>query len=136
MSQDRTCIFCWDEIQHRGGVNGCRHTFCFDCISRWSQQQNFCPLCRAPFTELQRYIREDELVCILSVPLGRRRQLREIYNYYRIPFLVFLNYVFVAALFIWVFSELIDMIYGKDYTEKRVEAIVQFFRDSFHSFHV
>ena len=35
-------------------VNGCNHTFCFDCIDTWAERENTCPLCKHRFTKIDR----------------------------------------------------------------------------------
>ena len=35
-------------------MNGCKHIFCFDCIKKWSEYTNKCPLCKTRFTELHK----------------------------------------------------------------------------------
>lgn len=136
MFENRKCVFCWEKIQHRGGVNGCLHTFCIDCISRWSQLQTFCPLCRAPFTELLCYNQAKEITCAIDVPLARRKRIRERWNSCSRLFLIALNYMFIITLFTWVLSELVHWIDGENVMERRVIAIVQTLRDSFHIFYV
>ncbi|GKY97832.1 hypothetical protein MPSEU_000741300 [Mayamaea pseudoterrestris] len=47
------CMTC-PESQQRSAVDGCDHQFCFDCIAKWSNQENSCPLCKARFTKITR----------------------------------------------------------------------------------
>jgi len=35
-------------------VNGCDHVFCFDCIEKWAERENTCPLCKQRFTKIDR----------------------------------------------------------------------------------
>jgi len=43
------CCICTDTIRFRGTIDSCRHAFCLDCISRWSQIESRCPVCRTRF---------------------------------------------------------------------------------------
>lgn len=35
-------------------VSGCAHSFCFGCITTWSETENSCPLCKSRFTSISR----------------------------------------------------------------------------------
>mmetsp|Transcript_2816 Transcript_2816/g.3326 ORF Transcript_2816/g.3326 Transcript_2816/m.3326 type:complete len:412 (+) Transcript_2816:127-1362(+) len=35
-------------------VDGCEHNFCFDCIEKWSERENTCPLCKSRFKRITR----------------------------------------------------------------------------------
>eukprot|EP01103_Thecamoeba_quadrilineata_P013430 TRINITY_DN3730_c0_g1_i1.p1 TRINITY_DN3730_c0_g1~~TRINITY_DN3730_c0_g1_i1.p1 ORF type:complete len:247 (-),score=37.40 TRINITY_DN3730_c0_g1_i1:93-833(-) len=43
------CGICLDNISIRGIIDICNHTFCFDCIHKWSDVSNTCPMCKARF---------------------------------------------------------------------------------------
>ena len=43
------CCICTETITFRGAIDSCRHAFCIDCISRWSQIESRCPVCRTRF---------------------------------------------------------------------------------------
>jgi len=36
------------------GINGCSHQFCFECIEKWAERENTCPLCKSRFTKIDR----------------------------------------------------------------------------------
>jgi len=36
------------------GISGCLHTFCFNCIEKWAERENSCPLCKIRFTKIDR----------------------------------------------------------------------------------
>jgi len=38
----------------KASVNGCDHVFCFECIEKWSERENTCPLCKQRFTKIDR----------------------------------------------------------------------------------
>ena len=35
-------------------INGCSHKFCFQCIEKWADRENTCPLCKVRFTKIDR----------------------------------------------------------------------------------
>jgi len=43
------CGICFENIEIQGILDVCKHTFCFDCIHRWSKTANTCPMCKARF---------------------------------------------------------------------------------------
>eukprot|EP00941_MAST-03F_sp_MAST-3F-sp1_P003172 g3172.t1 len=54
-SSKASCAICLELVNNRGEI-GCQHEFCFDCILRWSEVTNTCPLCKKSFlsiTEIQ-----------------------------------------------------------------------------------
>ena len=49
------CIcMCEPEKEEKAKINGCEHLFCFDCIGKWADRENTCPLCKARFTTISR----------------------------------------------------------------------------------
>ena len=50
------CCICMSEPERRelASVNGCDHHFCFDCIAKWAERENTCPLCKYRFTKITR----------------------------------------------------------------------------------
>ena len=65
---DTRCSICWEQshkctrrkkncvctttLHDRQNKRVCKHSFCFKCIDKWSEEKNTCPLCRAPFHRL------------------------------------------------------------------------------------
>eukprot|EP00753_Platysulcus_tardus_P008357 PLAT15916.1.p1 GENE.PLAT15916.1~~PLAT15916.1.p1 ORF type:complete len:437 (+),score=143.20 PLAT15916.1:137-1447(+) len=49
-----TCTICLDDVAGDAAELPCAHQFCYDCIRRWSQQSNSCPLCKRRFRRLRR----------------------------------------------------------------------------------
>jgi len=47
------CIICTGEFTKEAAINGCKHTFCFECILEWSKNTNTCPLCKCEFTKIK-----------------------------------------------------------------------------------
>jgi hypothetical protein len=43
------CGICLDEVSIQGLIDICKHTFCFECIRKWSDVSNTCPMCKARF---------------------------------------------------------------------------------------
>lgn len=52
---DKCCI-CMGEPEHNelAMINSCEHRFCFDCIAKWGERENTCPLCKFRFTKISR----------------------------------------------------------------------------------
>lgn len=49
------CTICMEEnISVRASIPCCDHTFCFDCIVKWSKQENTCPLCKKRFRQIDK----------------------------------------------------------------------------------
>ena len=53
---DGNCIICLcePEPENLAKINGCDHRFCFECIEKWSERENTCPLCKVRFTKIDR----------------------------------------------------------------------------------
>ena len=47
------CV-CEPEKEEVSSINGCDHLFCFDCIGKWADRENTCPLCKTRFTSISR----------------------------------------------------------------------------------
>jgi len=52
----KTCTICLDVPSHDSlsTINKCEHVFCFECIEKWSEHENTCPLCKVRFTKIDR----------------------------------------------------------------------------------
>lgn len=49
------CIcMCEPEKEEVSSTNGCQHLFCFECIGKWADRENTCPLCKSRFTSISR----------------------------------------------------------------------------------
>jgi hypothetical protein len=46
------CSICANEQDANASIDSCKHTFCEDCIVKWSKNENSCPLCRKKFHEI------------------------------------------------------------------------------------
>lgn len=43
------CGVCRGPIAVRGQLNCCTHAFCLDCILKWAEIENSCPICKRRF---------------------------------------------------------------------------------------
>lgn len=49
------CIcMCDPEEGELSSIDGCDHAFCFECIEKWSERENTCPLCKIRFNRINR----------------------------------------------------------------------------------
>ena len=59
------CVICIEIIKtgELAKLNGCDHTFCFECIDNWGTRcENKCPLCRNMFSEIMYHNEKGEFV--------------------------------------------------------------------------
>lgn len=51
-----SCCICMDEPKPAdlANISGCDHLFCFECIEKWSERENTCPLCKVRFSKIDR----------------------------------------------------------------------------------
>lgn len=51
-----SCCICMDEPKPAdlAKITGCDHFFCFECIEKWAERENSCPLCKVRFTKIER----------------------------------------------------------------------------------
>lgn len=47
------CAICHDDLKLTTALDGCRHTYCFDCIKDWCLKKKNCPECRNRVRELK-----------------------------------------------------------------------------------
>lgn len=50
------CLDCPSSGSEVASISGCTHRFCFDCIGRWADTENKCPLCKERFRTIDRVI--------------------------------------------------------------------------------
>jgi hypothetical protein len=60
-----SCSICFEEIDKKYNTN-CNHTFHEECILKWYQYSNGCPVCRAEQTEDRYIIFKKSLEDIIS----------------------------------------------------------------------
>ena len=59
------CVICIENIKtgELAKLNGCDHTFCFECIDNWGTKcENKCPLCWNQFKEIIYHDEKGELI--------------------------------------------------------------------------
>ena len=62
------CPICLEPPNGSFGVaRPCGHTFCFDCISRWSANSDCCPLDRTPIHEVAKVDRTGQIEKVVRV---------------------------------------------------------------------
>lgn len=51
-----SCCICMDEPKPAdlASIKACEHLFCFECIEKWAERENTCPLCKVRFTKIDR----------------------------------------------------------------------------------
>ena len=56
LQHDSTCCICMTEPDPAdlAAINICDHMFCFDCIEKWADRENTCPLCKKRFIKIER----------------------------------------------------------------------------------
>jgi hypothetical protein len=68
------CTVCFDTFttQLVGTPNVCNHTFCAECLKKWSQDNNICPVDRQKFNIIHvRRHPNGEIICMYEVRLKR-----------------------------------------------------------------
>ena len=46
-----SCPICLEHYQNKTVLESCYHSFCFDCILKWSKtSSSSCPMCKSPLT--------------------------------------------------------------------------------------
>ena len=55
-NHDASCAICMCEPDHEdvSNIDGCSHLFCFECIGKWADTENTCPLCKTRFCKITR----------------------------------------------------------------------------------
>ncbi len=46
------CGICLDKISSEAKLDSCIHKFCYECIQKWSETANVCPMCTTKFHRL------------------------------------------------------------------------------------
>lgn len=69
ITEEKCCIcMCEPERQELAVVNNCSHRFCFDCIVKWGERENTCPLCKSRFTKISRVHKAKRRLGIKTPP--------------------------------------------------------------------
>ncbi|XP_046638721.1 E3 ubiquitin-protein ligase Topors-like isoform X1 [Daphnia pulicaria] len=59
-NEPSTCVICLQIITNKSFANNCLHTFCFECLLKWSEERAECPLCKGPFTAIIHNVKSDQ----------------------------------------------------------------------------
>lgn len=53
--EENECCICLQQLiaDDIASISGCEHTFCTECITRWADTRNVCPICRTRFTSIE-----------------------------------------------------------------------------------
>lgn len=56
LSEAGSCCICMSDPEpgEVATIDGCDHNFCFNCIEKWSERENTCPLCKSRFKKINR----------------------------------------------------------------------------------
>jgi len=57
--KDVTCSVCLGPFVNRSFLNECFHSFCYLCITQWSELSRLCPLCKTKYTSLIHTVTKD-----------------------------------------------------------------------------
>lgn len=53
--QTADCGICFeDKYKYSGKIDSCAHSYCFECISKWSKSSTLCPQCKRRFKEIKK----------------------------------------------------------------------------------
>src|ERR1700712_915657 len=61
------CPICLEQISNKSRTDPCSHEFCLDCLRHWSNDHNFCPVCRQVFDRILHNFREDNTFDSIAV---------------------------------------------------------------------
>ena len=48
--ESEPCSICLNDVINPAKPQGCCHIFCRWCLEKWSEQKDYCPMCRQPFS--------------------------------------------------------------------------------------
>ena len=64
------CAICLERVEVQGRIDSCAHQFCLECIRRWAEKENTCPLCKQRFYFVQRVdVSDSSAVALFVLPL-------------------------------------------------------------------
>jgi len=67
-----SCIICLakknEPTTDEATIDGCEHTFCFECIFQWSLTSNTCPLCKVRFHKIKKASPQTHQTNMVLVP--------------------------------------------------------------------
>jgi hypothetical protein len=50
--EDLSCNICTESLTEGKAVLDCEHFFCLECIKKWAEIENTCPLCKKRFSQI------------------------------------------------------------------------------------
>ncbi|EFA75085.1 hypothetical protein PPL_11159 [Heterostelium album PN500] len=63
-----TCGICFEDIALPSNPVSCDHIFCFDCISKWLNNANFCPVCSKQIEKVKKIDKDGKISFHLVKP--------------------------------------------------------------------
>ncbi|CAF0976820.1 unnamed protein product [Didymodactylos carnosus] len=84
-SSPEKCAVClnFKRVNETSSIDSCSHTFCYSCIWEWSKVRAICPLCKQPFTSIQRprngYAGEIYETILIRAPT--RTQMQDVFEW-------------------------------------------------------
>ena len=76
MASEETCAICLTPKTNPAKPHNCKHSFCLNCLDRWAQHKDYCPLCRQPFKYLEcNFNSSSKEYEVLRIGLFKRRGL-------------------------------------------------------------
>jgi hypothetical protein len=49
LNKNKKCPICLDLIINAASIKSCKHEFCYDCLTQWTNKSSQCPLCKIDF---------------------------------------------------------------------------------------
>ncbi|CAK92572.1 unnamed protein product (macronuclear) [Paramecium tetraurelia] len=59
------CVICLNLMSNQVFMDQCNHSFCFECIRKWSEKSHQCPQCRTKYTSFHEKNVDSKMMQIL-----------------------------------------------------------------------
>ncbi|EGD78993.1 hypothetical protein PTSG_01964 [Salpingoeca rosetta] len=69
--EQESCPICLDALNDKALLDGCFHSFCFECIMSWLNVSRTCPLCKAPVSSVIHSIKSATIFKRITLPPQR-----------------------------------------------------------------
>ncbi|CAD8140503.1 unnamed protein product [Paramecium octaurelia] len=56
------CVICLNLMSNQVFLDQCNHSFCFECIRKWSEKNHQCPYCRTMFSSFHQKNVESKMI--------------------------------------------------------------------------
>lgn len=66
-SVKKKCSICLEVLDNTCYLNTCKHEFCSECINKWSELSNQCPLCKISFDKIVLFIPSKQKIVLKAV---------------------------------------------------------------------